>query len=138
MHQQILRRKGLVRQDSCPAGSHTSVLRARHCCARAARASKDTDMAQRTPQRVCGGSSGQLTGVKKHKVYQQTPGHSLLLFPSWFQTTSSGYPPQTSRANACVNHSTRGPSWEKKIHRAAAGEQAVKHQKNLFSLTAAI
>lgn len=138
MHQQILLRKALVRQDSCPAGSHTSVLRDGHCCARAARASEDTDTAQMTPWRVCGGSSGQVTWVKKHKVHQQTPGHSLLLFPSWLQIISSGYLPQTASVNACVSHSTSGPSWANKLHRAAADEQAVKHQKNLFSLTAAI
>lgn len=59
--QQILLRKGRVRQDSCPAGSHTSVLRDRHCCARAARARENTDTAQMTPWRVCGDSSGQVT-----------------------------------------------------------------------------
>lgn len=58
--------------------------------------------------------------------------------PIIVQTTSSGYLPQITRTNACANHSTWGPSWGNKLHRAAADEQAVKHQKNLLSPTDAI
>lgn len=54
--------KGQVKQDSCWAGSHTTLLRDWRRCARAARASEYTGREQRTPWRVCGGSSGHSRG----------------------------------------------------------------------------
>lgn len=117
MHQQILLRKGLVRQDSCPAGSHTSVLLCQSC------------ESQRGHRR---GTSDTLEGLwwLLWAAHMGTEAQNLLLFPSWFQTTSSGYLPQTARGNACVNHSTQGPSWGNKLHRVAADETS---QKSVFS-----